>query len=160
MALNHCPAYGFICYYSCTASLNRWRDIFLFKKSPSLLMATYSLVPSPCFWAAAVCVPAAASPALAHDAAAPSSSDAPTALVGASTPVNPVGAGGEKDNDIKTERVKGDLARVVKYDKMEGKKLNRMDKTRYNIQCLLTMAQCEKKSIIWKWVILKDIINH
>ena len=63
-------------------------------------MATYSLVPSPCFSAAAVCVLAAASPAPAHDAAAPSSSDAPTALVGASTPANPVDAGGERKTMI------------------------------------------------------------
>lgn len=92
--------------------------ILLSKNSSTVLMhfgnsgflkavATYSPVPCPCFWAAGVCIPAAASQAPAHDAAAPSSSGAPKAPVGAWAPVNPVGAGGERGKTIEERKSTG-----------------------------------------------------
>lgn len=55
----------------------------MLKNAVLIEVFTYFLVPFPCFSAAGVSVPAAASPAVAHDAAAPSSCDAPAALVDA-----------------------------------------------------------------------------
>ncbi len=62
-------------------------------------VATHSPVSCPCFWAAGVYIPAAASPSPARDAAAPSSSGAPAAPVGAWAQVYPVGAGGKRGRE-------------------------------------------------------------